>query len=143
MFVQRIARVTDGIRMREDPTQQCDDLGELSRDRQKEQDDDEQIGKLGHQVSLGTSRAELVGQGTRVAVASRLLPHFWQKAAVAVAPAPQDGQKRSAAVSVCGAVPLPSLCSRNSRTPWPSWRKVSGSFPAPKTISTIARMMMR
>lgn len=54
-----------GIGPREHPTQQRDDLGELPRDSEEQQNDDEQIGKLGHQTSLGRSRAALVEQWER------------------------------------------------------------------------------
>lgn len=49
-----------GIGLREHPTKQRDDLGELPRDGEKQQNHDEQIGELSHQMSLGTSRGPRV-----------------------------------------------------------------------------------
>ena len=56
MPVQCVARWLGGIGPRERPSQQGLDLRELPRHGQEQQNDDEQIGQLGHRVSLGTAR---------------------------------------------------------------------------------------
>ncbi len=78
-FVRCIERGLGSIGLTEHLAKERDDLGELSREGQEQQDDEEQIGKLSHQMSLGRSRAALVDQVTRVHQGGRRGWRIWTK----------------------------------------------------------------